>query len=239
MDAALILTLITLGKFLEARSKGTAAEAIERLLDLSPKTARLVQADVETEVPVAQLHRGDRVRVRPGAAVPVDGVVVDGESSVDESMLTGESIPVDKRPGDRVTGATLNGDGTLLIEARQLGRDSALAGIIRLVREAQGSKAGVQRLADQVTSYFVPAVLGIAMLTLVGWGLIGGDWEAAFLNSAAVLIIACPCALGLATPMAVAVATGRARGPACWSAKPLLLNGSISSPPSSSTKPAP
>ncbi len=209
MDAGIILTLITLGKFLEARSKGSAADAIERLLDLAPKTARLVRDDGETEVPLATLRRGDRVRVRPGEAVPVDGAVVEGESSVDESMLTGESIPVDKRPGDRVTGATLNVDGTLLVEALQLGRDSALEGIIRLVREAQGSKADVQRLADRVSSYFVPAVLGIALLTLLVWGILLGEWKAAFLNAAAVLIIACPCALGLATPMAVAVATGR------------------------------
>jgi Cu+-exporting ATPase len=209
MDAGIILTLITLGKYLEARSRGVAGAAIERLLDLAPKTARVVRDGREEEVPLAEVRRGGRVRVRPGEAVPVDGVVVEGSSSVDESMLTGEPIPVDKGPGDRVTGATMNGDGTLLVEARRLGRESALEGIVRMVREAQGSKAGIQRLADSLASYFVPAVLAIALATLLGWGLFKGDWAAGVLNAAAVLIIACPCALGLATPMAVAVATGR------------------------------
>src|SRR4051794_27655230 len=144
MDAGIILTLITLGKFLEVRSKGAAGAAIERLLDLAPKTARVLGAEGETEVPLASVQRGDKVRVRPGEVVPVDGLVLEGESSVDESMLTGESVPVDKRPGDRVAGATLNGDGTLVIEAQRLGRESALEGIVRMVRDAQGSKAGVQ-----------------------------------------------------------------------------------------------
>jgi Cu+-exporting ATPase len=213
MDAGIILTLITLGKFLEVRSKGTAGAAIERLLDLAPKRARVLgpegEGEGETDVPLTAVHRGDRVRVRPGETIPVDGVVREGESSVDESMLTGESTPVVKRPGDRVAGATLNGDGTLVIEAQRLGRESALEGIVRLVREAQGSKAGVQRLADRIAAWFVPIVLVIAGLTLVGWGVARGDWVRAVLNAAAVLIIACPCALGLATPMAVAVATGR------------------------------
>jgi Cu+-exporting ATPase len=209
MDSGIILTLITLGNYLQARSKATAAEAIERLLDLAPKTALLVRDGSETEVPLGQLKRGDRVRVRPGETMPVDGVVIEGESSVDEAMLTGESVPVDKLPGDRVTGATLNGDGALLVEARQLGSESALAGIVRMVREAQSSKAGIQRLADRVSSWFVPIVLVIAAVTFLGWGLFTWEWELAILNAAAVLIIACPCALGLATPMAVAVATGR------------------------------
>ncbi len=208
MDAGIILTLITLGKYLEVRSKGSAGAAIERLLDLAPKTARVVRDGSEAEVELAAVRRGDLVRVRPGETVPVDGVVIEGDSSVDESMLTGEATPVDKRPGDRVTGATLNGDGTLLVEAQRLGSESALEGIVRMVRDAQGSKAGVQRLADRVSSYFVPAVLAVAALTLLGWGLLEG-WQAGLLNAAAVLIIACPCALGLATPMAVAVATGR------------------------------
>ena len=209
MDAGIILTLITLGKYLEVRSKGAAGAAIERLLDLSPKSARVVREGREIDVPLSAVLPGDRVRVRPGEAIPVDGVVVEGASSVDESMLTGESTPAEKGPGGRVVGATRNGDGTLLIEARRLGSESALEGIVRLVREAQGSKAGIQRLADAVSARFVPAVLAIALATLLGWGLARGDWNAAVLNAAAVLIIACPCALGLATPMAVAVATGR------------------------------
>lgn len=209
MDAGIILTLITLGKFLEVRSRGTAGEAIERLLDLSPKTARVIRGDSEVDLPLTQVQRGDRVRVRPGETVPVDGDVAEGWSSVDESMLTGESLPVDKKPGDRVTGGTRNADGALVIEARLLGRESALEQMVRLVLEAQGSKADVQRLADRISAYFVPAVLAIALVTLLGWGLLLGEWNKGILCAAAVLIIACPCALGLATPMAVAVATGR------------------------------
>jgi Cu+-exporting ATPase len=209
MDAGIILTLITLGKYLEVRSKGAAGAAIERLLDLAPKVARVVRDGRESEVKLGEVRRGDRLRVRPGEAIPVDGSVIEGESSVDESMLTGESVPVNKHPGDRVTGATLNGDGTLLVVAERLGRESALEQIVRMVREAQDSKAGVQRLADTISSWFVPIVLAIALATLLGWGLYSGDWGGAVLNAAAVLIIACPCALGLATPMAVAVATGR------------------------------
>jgi len=209
MDAGIILTLITLGKYLEARSKGSAGSAIERLLDLAPKLARVIRDGAEAEVPLSDVRPGEVVRVRPGESVPVDGRVVEGESSVDESMLTGESTPVARRPGDRVAGATRNGDGTLLVEADQPGRESALEGIVRMVRDAQSSRAGIQRLADSVSARFVPAVLGIAVATLLGWGLVGHDWGRATLNAAAVLIIACPCALGLATPMAVAVATGR------------------------------
>lgn len=209
MDAGIILTLITMGKFLEVRAKGNAGEAIERLLDLTPKTARRIGDDGQAvEVPLKELRRGDRLRVLPGETVPVDGDVVEGESEVDESMLTGESMPVSKKPGDRVTGATLNGDGSLVIEAKRLGRDSALEQMVRLVMAAQGSKAGVQRLADRISARFVPAVLVVALATLLGWGFVGGDWNQAIINAAAVLIIACPCALGLATPMAVAVATG-------------------------------
>ena len=209
MDAGIILALITLGKFLEVRSKGSAGAAIERLLDLAPKTARVVRSGAEVEVPLAEVRPGDLVRVRSGETIPVDGRVVEGHSGVDESMLTGESALVPKRPGDRVAGATRNGDGTVLVEAGRLGSESALEGIVRMVREAQGSKAGIQRLADAISARFVPAVLGVAALTLIGWGTLGRDWGAGALNAAAVLIIACPCALGLATPMAVAVATGR------------------------------
>ena len=209
MDAGIILTLITLGKFLEARSKGSASAAIERLLDLAPKVARVIRDGKEVDVPLAEVVKGDRVRIRPGESVPVDGRVIEGESEVDESMLTGEPTPAIKRPGDRVAGATRNGDGTLVIEADRLGRESVLEGIVRLVRDAQASKAGVQRLADAISARFVPAVLLVALATLFGWGLIRHDWEHGIVNAAAVLIIACPCALGLATPMAVAVATGR------------------------------
>ena len=209
MDAGLILTFITLGKYLEARSKGSAGAAIERLLDLAPKTARVIRDGVEQEIPLAEVRQGDHVRVRPGESIPVDGDVAEGSSSVDESMLTGESIPVEKGSGDRVTGATRNGDGSLLIVARRLGRESALEGIVRLVREAQASKAGIQRLADAISARFVPAVLVVAVLTVLGWGIWRGDWSSGVINAAAVLVIACPCALGLATPMAVAVATGR------------------------------
>jgi Cu+-exporting ATPase len=209
MDSGLILTLITLGKYLEVRSKGSAGAAIERLLDLSPKTAIVVRGGSEVEVPLAKVQTGDLVRVRPGEPIPVDGQVVEGESNVDESMLTGESNPVTRHIGDRVAGATRNGDGTLLVEAGRLGSESALEAIVRLVRDAQSSKAGIQRLADKVSARFVPAVLVISLLTLLGWGLLGHDWSQAILNAAAVLIIACPCALGLATPMAVAVATDR------------------------------
>src|SRR5512135_798602 len=184
--------------YLEAGSKGAAGAAIERLLDLAPKFARVVRDGREAEVVLAEVRRGDRLRVRPGETVPVDGRVIEGASSVDESMLTGESIPVEKCPGDRVTGATLNGDGTLLVEAERLGRESALEQIVRMVRAAQGSKAGIQRLADTISSWFVPIVLGIAVLTLLGWCLLRGDWSRDVLNAAAVLIIACPCALGLA-----------------------------------------
>ncbi|MFO0892402.1 MAG: heavy metal translocating P-type ATPase, partial [Isosphaeraceae bacterium] len=209
MDSGIILTLITLGKFLEVRSRRTAGEAIERLLDLAPKLARVVREGREVEVPLAEVRQGDRIRIRPGEAIPVDGDVIEGSSSVDESMLTGESLPVDKGPGDRVTGATQNGDGTLLVEARRLGKDSALQQMVRLVLEAQGSKAGVQRLADRISAHFVPAVLLVALASLLAWGLLRGDWSQGVLSAAAVLIIACPCALGLATPMAVAVATSR------------------------------
>ncbi len=209
MDSGVILTMITLGKYLEVRSKGSAGAAIERLLDLAPKTARVIRAGVESDLPLHEVQPGERIRVRPGESIPVDGDVLEGSSSVDESMLSGEPIPVEKGPGDRVVGATRNGDGTLVIEARRLGNESALEGIVRLVRDAQSSKAGVQRLADRIASVFVPVVLVIAVLTLLSWGFLKEDWNFACLNAAAVLIIACPCALGLATPMAVAVATGR------------------------------
>ena len=209
MDSAVILTLITLGKWLEARSRGVAGEAIEQLLDLAPKCALVERDGSFNELPLSQVRVGDRLRVRPGESIPVDGWVAKGHSDANESMLTGEPIPVEKRPGDKVTGGTVNGDGTLIIVADRLGRDSVLQNLVRMVRVAQGSKASVQRLADRVSAVFVPVILLVALATLLGWGLFRGQWQAGFLNAAAVLIIACPCALGLATPMAVAVATGR------------------------------
>ncbi len=209
MDVGIILTLITLGKYLETRSRGSAGAAIEGLLNLAPKTARVVEGSDERDRPLADLVKGMIVRVRPGETIPVDGLIVSGESNVDESILTGESAPVSRAQGDRVVGASRNGDGTLLIEARSVGSESVLAGIVGMVRAAQSSKADIQRLADRMSGRFVPIVLAIATFTVLGWGEIRSDWSAGVSNAMAVLIIACPCALGLATPMAVAVASGR------------------------------
>jgi Cu+-exporting ATPase len=215
--AAVIITLIRLGKFLEARAKGQTSEAIKKLMSLRAKSARVIRDGQEMEVPVDEVRVGDIVIVRPGEKIPVDGVVVDGRSSVDESMLTGESLPVEKRPGDAVIGATLNKLGMLKVEATKVGKETALAQIIRLVEEAQGSKAPIQKLADQVSAVFVPVVIGIALLTFLIWYLLvpaplHGDTNAftrALINMVAVLVIACPCAMGLATPTAVMVGTGK------------------------------
>ncbi len=207
--SAVIITLIKLGKLLEARAKGKTGEAIRKLMGLRPKTARVVRDDSEMEVPVGDVRVGDLVIVRPGERVPVDGVVVDGHSAVDESMLTGEPIPVDKHPGDEIIGATINKQGRLKFEATRVGAETALAQIIRLVREAQGSKAPIQRLADRVAAVFVPAVIVIALLTFAVWWAIGGDVTAALIRLVAVLVISCPCALGLATPTSIMVGTGR------------------------------
>ena len=208
--AALIITLIKLGKLLEARAKGRTSAAIKKLMGLRAKTARVVRAGTEVDIPIEQVRAGDLVMVRPGEKIPVDGVVVEGHSSVDESMLTGESLPVDKKPRDEVIGATLNKQGMLKIEATKVGAESALAQIIRLVQEAQGSKAPIQRLADQVSSIFVPVVIGIAAITfLVWWLVIGAGFTPAMMRMVAVLVIACPCALGLATPTAIMVGTGK------------------------------
>jgi Cu+-exporting ATPase len=210
--AAVIITLILLGRFFEARAKGRTSEAIRRLMGLSPKTARLLRDGAETDVPVEQLEVGDRILVRPGERIAVDGVVEAGRSSVDESMLTGESLPVDKAPGAPVIGATVNQRGTLTVRATRVGAETALAQIIRLVEEAQGGKAPIQRLADRVSGVFVPIVIGIAALTFGGWLWLGGGPDRltpALLATVAVLVIACPCALGLATPTAIMVGTGR------------------------------
>ena len=207
----MIITLILLGRLLESIAKGRTSEAIKRLMGLQSKTARVVRDGEETDVPVDEVRIGDRVVVRPGEKIPVDGVVREGASAVDESMLTGESLPVEKRPGDGVIGATLNKTGTFRFEATKIGKETVLAQIIRLVEEAQGSKAPIQRLADRVAGVFVPTVIGIAVLTFLVWLAVGPSpaFLFAMLNFVAVLIIACPCALGLATPTAIMVGTGK------------------------------
>ncbi|HET92231.1 MAG TPA: copper-translocating P-type ATPase [Chloroflexi bacterium] len=206
--SAVIITLIKLGKLLEARAKGQTGEAIRTLMGLRPKTARVVRDGAEVDVPVEAVRVGDVVVVRPGERIPVDGIVVEGRSAVDESMLTGEPLPVDKKRGDEVIGATINKQGLLKFEATRVGTETALAQIIRLVREAQGSKAPIQRVADQVTGVFVPIVITIALLTFAIWW-IAGDFTSAMIRLVAVLVIACPCALGLATPTAIIVGTGK------------------------------
>ncbi|MDQ2673270.1 MAG: heavy metal translocating P-type ATPase, partial [Chloroflexota bacterium] len=210
-SAAVIIGLILFGRWLEARAKGQAAGAVKALLKLRPETARVLREGGEREIPIDQVLVGDLVRVRPGDRVPVDGIVIDGASAVDESMLTGESLPVDKTRGDRVIGATMNANGTFVLRAERIGRDTTLSQIVTLVEQAQGSKAPIQRLADRVTGWFVPAVIGIAALTFIGWMLLGPEPRLTYaLTSAiAVLIIACPCAMGLATPTAIMVGTGK------------------------------
>ncbi len=208
--AAVIITLIKLGKLLEARAKGQTSAAIKKLMGLRAKTARVAREGAEIDIPIEQVRVGDVVIVRPGEKIPVDGVVIEGRSAVDESMLTGESLPVDKKPGDPVIGATLNRQGLLRFEATQVGAETALAQIIRLVQEAQGSKAPIQRLADQVAGVFVPTVIALAFGTLlVWWFVVGEGFTPAMIRMVAVLVIACPCALGLATPTAIMVGTGK------------------------------
>ncbi|MCD6307539.1 MAG: cadmium-translocating P-type ATPase, partial [Candidatus Latescibacteria bacterium] len=207
--SAVIITLIRLGKLLEARAKGRASHAIRALMNLAPKIAHVQRDGEETDIPAEKVAEGDIVVVRPGERIPVDGVVVSGRSSVDESMMTGESIPADKTEDDTVFGATMNMQGLLKILATSVGSDTALAQIVRLVREAQGSKAPIQRLADDVASIFVPAVILIALGTFVLWWALGGEFVPAMIHMVAVLVIACPCALGLATPTAVMVGTGK------------------------------
>jgi len=210
--AAAITTLVLLGQVLELRARSHTSHAIRALLDLSPKTARLLKADgSEADVALEQVQRGDRLRVRPGEKMPVDGLVLEGSSSVEESMITGESFPVEKGPGTRVLGATVNGNGTLVMRAERVGSETLLAQIVQLVSQAQRSRAPIQRLADRVSGYFVPAVVAIAVITFIAWFLLGPEprLAKALVNAVAVLIIACPCALGLATPMAIMVGTGR------------------------------
>ena len=207
--SAVIITLIKLGKMLEARTKGRTGGAIRKLIGLRPKTATIMEDGKEKEIPLSYVKVGDVVIVHPGESIPVDGVVLEGESTVDESMLTGEPIPVDKHPGAKLAGGTINGEGRLKFEANRVGKDTILAQIIRLVQEAQGSKAPIQALADRVAAVFVPGVIGIAFLTFILWWVIGGDFVPAMIRLVAVLVIACPCALGLATPTAIMAGTGK------------------------------
>ncbi|MGH7863937.1 MAG: heavy metal translocating P-type ATPase, partial [Candidatus Binataceae bacterium] len=208
--AAVIVVLVLLGQVLELRARSQTSSAIRALLGLAPNTARLIADDsTERDVPLEHVKPGDHLRVRPGEKIPVDGVVLDGSSAVDESMITGEPIPVEKRPGDRVIGATVNATGSFIMRAERVGSDTLLAQIVHMVSEAQRSRAPIQRLADVVSSYFVPAVVAIAALTFIVWLGVGAGLGYAVVNAVAVLIIACPCALGLATPMAIMVGTGR------------------------------
>jgi len=209
--SAMIITLILLGRFLEARARGQTSEAIKKLIRMQPKTALVIREGEQREIAVEEVQVGDLILVRPGESVPVDGIVRHGYSSIDESMITGESIPVEKKVGNEVIGATINKTGSLEIEATKIGKDTTLAHIVRMVEEAQGSKAPIQRLADVIASYFVPAVIGAALVTFVVWYFVGPapSLTFAFLNFVAVLVIACPCALGLATPTAIMVGTGK------------------------------
>lgn len=213
--AAVIVTLVLLGQVLELKARSQTSGAIKALLGLAPKTARLVKSDgSEEDISIELIQVGDKVRVRPGEKVPVDGIVVEGQSNIDESMITGEPVPVQKRPKDKVIGGTINATGALLVEASKVGKDTLLSQIVQLVAEAQRSRAPIQKLADQVSGYFVPAVVFIAALSAAVWGIWGPEPRLAYaiVNAVAVLIIACPCALGLATPMAIMVAAGRGAG---------------------------
>ena len=210
--AAVITVLVLLGQVLELRARESTSGAIRALLDLAPKTARLVRSDgSEEEVQLDAIHVGDRLRVRPGEKVPVDGSVIEGRSAVDESMVTGESMPVTKEPGVKVIGGTINQSGALIIEAQKVGRDTMLSQIVQLVAKAQRSRAPIQRLADQVSGWFVPAVIAVAVLAFAAWAIWGPEprFSYGLVAAVAVLIIACPCALGLATPMSIMVGVGR------------------------------
>ncbi len=208
-SAAMILTLITLGKYFEARAKGKTTDSISQLMDLSPKMAVRLDGDVETVIEVKDVRVGDTLLVKTGESVPVDGVVLEGQGSVDESVITGESLPVSKRPGDSVTGATLNTSGWFTMRADRVGADTVLAGIVKLVDEATSSKAPIEKMADKISGVFVPIVIGIALVTGVAWILLGEDFATALSYAISVLVISCPCALGLATPTAIMVGTGR------------------------------
>ena len=207
--STVIITLILLGKYLEAVAKGRTSEAIRKLMGLQAKTARVVRDGKEEDIPIEEVRIGDRIVVRPGERVPVDGTIVEGSSSVDESMLTGESLPVEKKPGDPCIGATVNKYGTFTFEASRVGRDTVLAQIVKMVEDAQGSKAPIQKIADKVAGVFVPTVIGIALVTFLIWFFATGDLNRAVVSAVSVLVIACPCSLGLATPTAIMVGTGK------------------------------
>jgi Cu+-exporting ATPase len=209
-SAAVVITLVLFGKWLEARAKRHTTDAIRALQALRPDMARVLRDGAESTVPTAQLRVGDLIVVRPGERVPADGDIVDGASHVDESLITGESLPVAKQPGDRVTGGALNAEGLLRVRVRALGAESTLARIVRLVESAQAQKAPIQRLVDRVSAVFVPVVLAIAVVTWLAWGLAAGAWSQGLIHAVSVLVIACPCALGLATPAAIMVGTGAA-----------------------------
>src|SRR5581483_7446187 len=208
--AAAITTLVLLGQVLELRARNKTGAAIRALLDLAPKTARILRDGNEQDTPLDQVRVGDRLRVRPGEKVPVDGVLLEGGSSIDESMITGESMPIEKEPGSKVIGATVNANGSFIMRADRVGSETLLAQIVQMVSQAQRSRAPIQRLADRVAAWFVPAVIVAAALTFIVWGILGPQPRLAhaLVNAVAVLIIACPCALGLATPMAIMVGTG-------------------------------
>lgn len=207
-SAAMLMTIILLGKLLEAVARGKTSEAIEKLMGLQAKTARVLRDGVEMDIPVDEVLVGAFILVRPGERVPVDGVIQEGNTSIDESLLTGESLPVEKKPGDDVVGASINKYGSFTFQATKVGQDTVLAQIIRMVEAAQGSKAPIQRLADRVSNIFVPAIIAIALLTFGGWYISGANFESSLMHMVTVLVVACPCALGLATPTAIMVGTG-------------------------------
>jgi len=214
-DTAVVITvLVLLGQVLELRARGRTSAAIRQLLQMAPNTARVIRGSEEVDVPIATVTIGDRLRVRPGERIPVDGIVIEGRSAVDESMVTGEPIPSEKEPGTGVTGGTINGTGSIVMRAERVGQDTLLAQIVRMVSDAQRSRAPIQRLADVIAGYFVPAVVIVAVISAIAWGIWGPEpkFSHALLSAVAVLIIACPCALGLATPMAIMVGTGRGAG---------------------------
>jgi Cu+-exporting ATPase len=228
--SAVVITLVLLGKWLEGRAKRRTSDAIRALQALRPEFARLQRADTEVEIPIAEVRAGDVIVVRPGERIAADGKIIEGQSHVDESLITGESLPVPKQAADRVTGGAINGEGRLIVRATHVGAESTLARVIRMVESAQAKKAPVQRLVDRVSAVFVPIVLGVAFMTLLGWGLSTGDWARATLNAVAVLVIACPCALGLATPTAIMAGVGAAarRGILIKDAEALEIAHSVS-----------